>query len=518
MSDYFDRLEAQLADLHEQGKHIPRFRRRPTRIANGVAVTLSVAAAVAIAVFAIVVIRHAPSESATGLNGSLSAISASVQSAKPGAPETLLVILSDQRAGRPYSASNADAIMLVRLDDNSSTINVLSIPRDLRVQLPDGAGKLNAAYSLGGPNLLIRTLKTQVFPALVVNHVLDVTFGGFEDLVNTIGCVYTDVDHRYFNNSAQPEDPSIDLQPGYQKLCGSQALDFARYRHADSDIVREARLENFMRWAQNQISPGQLLSEEHSLLQAFAAHVQTDRGLHTTNGLLDLFDLAVNTVRDPIHGIPFPAISGPSACTSQSGCLLTASHRAEATTYQALITPTSSASIPGPPASSITDAGLIADPTGGRAQASALGHAGLPVYFPTLIQAGSAYCSTNTTECQDSQQPASEYAGAYPRAYQIQAPDGHDYAAYRITFAINPALDQYAGVEGTTWQNPPILRNPTRSQTIDDEKLLEYYDRGHLELVAFKTRTAVYWISNTLTDSVPNRQLIAMAASMRTAG
>jgi polyisoprenyl-teichoic acid--peptidoglycan teichoic acid transferase len=516
MSGYFDRLEAQLADLHEQGRHLPRFGRRSSRVANGIAATLSVAVAVAIAVFAIVVVRHAPSQSAMPLND-LSAIRASVQSVKAGAPQTLLVILSDHRAGTPYKPSNTDAIMLVRLDDNSSTINVLSIPADLRVQLPDGPGKLNAAYAQGGPNLLIRTLKTQVFPALVVNHILDVDSGGFEDLVNTIGCVYSDVDHRYFNSTAQTEDSSIDLQPGYQKLCGSQALDFVRYRHADPDSVRDARTEGFLSWAKNQLSPAQLLSGERMLLRVFGAHVQTDHALHTTSGLLDLFDLAVNNSRDPIHGIPFPAIFGPPSCTSQGGCVLTASHRAEAAAYQALITPTSSASIPRRTAASITNAGLIADPAGGQAQASALGHAGMPAYYPNLIPAGSTYCSTNSRDCEASQQPASEYAAAYPRAYEIQA-DGHDYPAYRITIAVNPALDEYAGVQGTTWQHPPILNNPTRSQTVSGKQLLEYYDRGHLVLVAFKTRTAVYWISNTLTDSVGNHQLIAMAASMRPAG
>jgi hypothetical protein len=113
---------------------------------------------------------------------------------------------------------------------------------------------------------------------------------------------------------------------------------------------------------------------------------------------------------------------------------------------------------------------------------------------------------------------ASEYAGAYPRAYEIEAGDGHNYPAYRITLAIKPALDQYAGIQGTSRQNPPILRQPTRTQTVNGRKLLEYYDRQRLSLIAFKTPTAVYWISNTLTDSIGNHQLIAMAASMRPVG
>jgi LCP family protein required for cell wall assembly len=271
-----------------------------------------------------------------------------------------LVILSDHRAGSPNTAANA--IMLVRLDDNSSTVNVLSVPQDLRVHLPDGPAKLNAAYAQGGPNLLIRTLKTQVFPGLVVNHILDVDAGGFEDLVNTIGCVYTDVDHRYFNNNAQTE--SIDLQPGYQKLCGSQALEFVRFRDADSDSVRDARIEGFLSWAKDQLSPSQLLSGEASLLREFGAHVQTDHALHTPSGLLDLFDLAINSSAQQTYEVPFPGVFGACTGKPQTACHITATRQAEASTYRLLITPTAIPSTSRPAAASITDAGLVADREG----------------------------------------------------------------------------------------------------------------------------------------------------------
>ncbi len=123
----------------------------------------------------------------------------------PGDPQTILVIGSDHRAGTSWRSANTDTMMLIRLDPNSSTINVLSIPRDLRVQIPENGSsitaKINAAYSIGGPNLMIKVIKQNVFPGLEVNHIVDINFGGFEALVNSIGCVYTDVDHRYYNNT-----------------------------------------------------------------------------------------------------------------------------------------------------------------------------------------------------------------------------------------------------------------------------------------------------------------------------
>jgi len=160
-------------------------------------------------------------------------------------PQTILVIGSDHRAGTPFRDVNTDTIMLLRLDPSSNTIKVLSVPRDLGVQIPEGGAsitaKLNVAYFYGGPALLIKILQQQVFPGLKVDHVVDFGFGGFEKIIDAIGCVYADIDHRYDNNTALTDYSSIDIQPGYQKLCGADALSFVRFRHTDSDIVRDAR-------------------------------------------------------------------------------------------------------------------------------------------------------------------------------------------------------------------------------------------------------------------------------------
>src|SRR5205823_10096829 len=91
---------------------------------------------------------------------------ANVTVANPGNPQTLLLIGSDHRAGEPFNQAHTDTMMLVRMDPNSSAINVISIPRDLKVQIPQGGAvstsKLNQAYPDGGPNLLVKVLKHQV--------------------------------------------------------------------------------------------------------------------------------------------------------------------------------------------------------------------------------------------------------------------------------------------------------------------------------------------------------------------
>jgi LCP family protein required for cell wall assembly len=446
--------------------------------------------------------------------------------ANPGNPQTLLLIGSDHRAGTSWRSANTDTMMLVRVDPDSTTINLLSIPRDLEVQLypGGGVGKLNAAYSIGGPNLLVEILRAQVFPGLTVNHIIDVNFGGFEALVNALGCVYVDVDHRYYNNTAYTDYSSINLQPGYQKLCGSDALAFVRFRHTDNDIVRNARQQDFLRWVKDEFGVDYLISNRDRLLRIFGEHTQTDADLHSVDGLINLFNLLAFSAGHTIKQIPFPAIlqpcgaaPGPNATGAVPGCFVTADPLAEQRAYHEFMTPTlvappvSGAAPPrGRAHTSAAALGLMADAADGRAQVRALGAVGLAVYFPKLISAGSSYCLGSLGNC-----PVEIASpGSYPRAYLIHDRTGNGYPSYRMTLEINPVLGQYYGVEGTAWQDPPILRHPSGSRFVAGKQLLLYSNGGKLSVVAWRTASAVYWISNTLTDLLSNQQMVAIAASL----
>jgi hypothetical protein len=100
--------------------------------------------------------------------------------------------------------------------------------------------------------------------------------------------------------------------------------------------------------------------------------------------------------------------------------------------------------------------------------------------------------------------------------YRIEA-GGRAYPAYRMTLVVNPSLGEYYGVQGTTWTDPPILANPTRTASFQGKKLLEFYNAGKLSLVAWKSPGAAYWVSNTLTDSIPAGRLLGIAASLQPA-
>ncbi len=436
---------------------------------------------------------------------------AEVTIADPGNPQTILVIGSDHRAGEPFKSANTDTMMLVRLDPKSSTINVVSVPRDLKVTLPGPGGgytsKINAAYSVGGPALLLKVLRHQVFPGLKVNHIVDVNFGGFVALVNAIGCVYTDVDHRYYNNTAITDYSSINLQPGYQKLCGNDALSFVRFRHTDNDLVRNARQQDFIRWAKAQYSAAEMVDNRNKLMKIFGEHAQTDHNLHTTDGLINLFNLVAFSAGHTIKQIRFPAIL--DTC-DVSACYVTADrgplHNAF-TQFMTATRPGSGSSGGHKPRPHTPPGALTADVADGRSQVAAMPHAAMPVYYPRVIAEGSQYCTDSTCTI-------GPIANSYPRAYTIPDQGGHRHAAYRITLVMNPALGQYYGVQGTTWLNPPILNGTHQTKTVKGRPLEIYFNGHKPTLVAWRTSAGVYWISNTLTDDLSTSQLTGIAASL----
>src|SRR5919197_1519693 len=130
-----------------------------------------------------------------GLKGALDDVPA-------GKPQTILVLGSDRRFVdiKQDNPARSDTMMLVRLDPSKEATAVMNIPRDLKVLIPGrGYDKINAAYSFGGPALSVKTVRSLLH--IPINHVVNVNFGGFQRAVNRLGCVYTDVDRRYFNDN-----------------------------------------------------------------------------------------------------------------------------------------------------------------------------------------------------------------------------------------------------------------------------------------------------------------------------
>ena len=171
-----------------------------------------------------------------------------------------LVIGSDHRYTDGSAPARSDTLMLVRMDPRTHLISLLSLPRDLWVNIPGhGEDKINAAYSDGGPKLTLETVKEVT--GLHVNYLIGVNFHSFVSLVNNLGGVYIPVDEAYIhtqaaNNALPPGErwSVINLLPGYQLLNGSNALAFSRFRHTDSDFYRNARQQTFLHAFEQKVS------------------------------------------------------------------------------------------------------------------------------------------------------------------------------------------------------------------------------------------------------------------------
>src|SRR3712207_3899919 len=234
-----------------------------------------------------------------------------------GDPQTIMLIGSDKRSktAADYDENpRSDTLILVRLDPDKERTTLLSLPRDLKVEIPGhGKDKLNAAYSIGGPKLTLKTIKN--LTGLTVNHVVNVDFKGFRAGVDAIGCVYGNIARTYFNNNGGVAGPyaEIDVKQGYQRLCGKDALDYVRCRHEDTDLVRGARQQDFLRQVKEQVGVGSLIDDRKKLLRVFSKY--TDSDIRQRSEVLKLLRLAAASASYPISEIHFKGRVGRSYVT-----------------------------------------------------------------------------------------------------------------------------------------------------------------------------------------------------------
>jgi len=171
--------------------------------------------------------------------------------AQRGKSTDILLLGTDHArlAGRE-SANRSDSITLVRVDKGRHRIAYLSIPRDLRAEIPGhGSSKVNAAMQLGGPALAVRTVRD--LTGLPVNHVVVVDFGQFESLIDKLGGIDIVVPERIVSKFDCPY-PTAErcarwagwrFAKGKQHMDGHRALIYSRVRKnalnpADTDFSR----------------------------------------------------------------------------------------------------------------------------------------------------------------------------------------------------------------------------------------------------------------------------------------
>jgi LCP family protein required for cell wall assembly len=442
-----------------------------------------------------------------------------IDRAEAGEAQTLMILGSDQRYGDKKLGikPRSDTIILVRLDPDKEATAVMSVPRDLKVDIPGHRrDRINAAYELGGPRLTVRTVKklfSRPGDPFQINHMVQVDFGGFRKVINYIGGVYVDIDRDYFNDNSNGENyATIDVNPGYQKLKGQDALDYVRYRHGDNDLVRGARQQDFLRQVRNAAGARRLLDyrRRRQLAKIFARYTDTDKGLRRKSDVFSLLKLVLFTGRKPVREVRFRINQNDdliylSASRDKLDRTLDEFLNAQASSKPRATSRSTEADRESArsrkkrnPAARV--AGLEVARREGEDQAI-VGErrAKFPFYFPALRYQGS------------------RYAGTEPRIYPIRDEKGKRHSAYRLVVS-KGTIGEYYGIQGMTWREPPILDDPSETRRVNGRKLELFYDGRRLRLVAWRTKRAVYWVSNTLTQSLNSRQMVAIAASLRRLG
>lgn len=428
-------------------------------------------------------------------------LSGELAEADVGKPQTIMLIGSDARAkgARDYEAgARSDTLILVRLDPAKKRTALLSLPRDLKVKIPGrGTDKLNAAYSIGGAKLTLKTVKE--LTGLTVNHVINVDFKGFREGVNAIGCVYADIDRRYFNNNVGVPEPyaTIDVAQGYQKLCGQDALDYVRYRHEDTDLVRAARQQDFLRQAKDQVGVGKIVSDRRKLTRIFGRF--TDSDIKSRKSVLRLLRLVAASAENPIVEVQFKGKVGASYVTASDKGIQKMTEQFLGTKDSKGPRGTLEPTDPSKRKRARREVGTLEDASSAgkdqALQAVSGGVRGMPVFYPTQRTSRALFAGP-------------------PRVYDIKV-GRRRYRSYRIVIK-RGVVGEYYGLQGTTWKNPPILQGADDTKKIGKREYDIYMDGDRVRLVAWRTSGGVYWVSNTLLQTLSKKQMLSIARTAKT--
>jgi LCP family protein required for cell wall assembly len=260
------------------------------------------------------------------LNASLRRVDAGTAGGGYGGPMNILVAGVDLRTGLTRGQQralhvghevsyNSDTMMVVHIAAARSRVTVVSIPRDSWVTIPGhGANKINAAFGLGGPKLMVKTVEAAT--GLTVNHFIEVNFLGFVKIINALGGVTVCVPQAI-------SDPysGLRLAAGRHHVNGITALKYARDRHsfATSDLARITNQQSLLSSLLAEAISSRTLADPLRLsrfLRAATSAVAVDRGLDVTALAGQLRGITLRQVRFltvPLASINYQTPTGESA-------------------------------------------------------------------------------------------------------------------------------------------------------------------------------------------------------------
>jgi polyisoprenyl-teichoic acid--peptidoglycan teichoic acid transferase len=226
-----------------------------------------------------------------------------------GRPVNILVMGIDRvppdspEAAKGIFAGRSDTMLLVRVNPEQGNANVLTIPRDTLVEIPNyGSDKINSANVFGGP-MLAAEVVSRTLDYTPVDPYVRVSTTAFRDLVDLVGGVEVYVP-KPMQYTDQTQKLFIDLKPGLQVLNGVQAEGFARYRHDElGDIGRAQRQQTVLKALQRRLASPMTIARLPQLYSILQKNVDSDLSLGET---LALVQFAIQLKPDQLKMVLLP--------------------------------------------------------------------------------------------------------------------------------------------------------------------------------------------------------------------
>ena len=183
----------------------------------------------------------------------------------------ILILGIDQLDDEP---SRADSIIIMSIHRGLQEVSMVSIPRDSRVEIPGfGLDKINHSMALGDIGLMRVTVEQLLDVPL--HYYVYTNFSGFKDIIDTLGGVEVDIELQIIGHDGMPI-----VEPGLQRLTGSQALSYVRFRSDfEGDFGRMRRQQQVLKAIGKRMMQPKTIIKLPSLLEQFAQDVRTDMPL-----------------------------------------------------------------------------------------------------------------------------------------------------------------------------------------------------------------------------------------------
>lgn len=197
-----------------------------------------------------------------------------------------LLLGIDQRDDERGVPTRSDTMINVSFDQMNKTASMISLPRDLWVEIPGYAdNRINVAnflgdaykYPGGGPALAMKTVEVNF--GIPIDYYARIDFRGFEKVVDTLGGVDIEVDRAIVDNEYPTEDYGtmrIYIPAGKQHMNGKVALQYARSRHSENDFGRAQRQQKVLVAIKDRALQLDVIPKLPSLMGTLLQTVQTD--------------------------------------------------------------------------------------------------------------------------------------------------------------------------------------------------------------------------------------------------